>query len=182
MINTSSSSSSFFCCCFIVCKWPTLVAAHCCSPNNGKAHDAHSYLPSHPWAQGCSSWYVCCNTHIDTYRYAKKYHHTNAANGKMHNSLFTFFSGTRSRVNFSNDVFYVGSSEYVTCSSDLDVTSIEWLYEGAVVASSSTGSVQLTFDPVTETIHQRVYICRISTVHNGIVEYNATIFVTSEYQ
>ena len=99
----------------------------------------------------------------------------------MHKSLVTFFSGTRSkRVNFSNDVFYVGSSESVTCSSDLDATSIEWLYEGTVVASSSTGSVQLTFDPVTESIHQREYICRISTVNNGIVEHNATIFVTSE--
>ena len=92
----------------------------------------------------------------------------------------TFFSGTRSRVNFSSEVFYVGSSEHVTCSSGLDATSIEWLYKGTVVASSSTGSVQLTFDPVTESIHQREYICRISTVNNGIVEYNAIIFVAGE--
>ena len=89
-----------------------------------------------------------------------------------------YCSGTR--VETSSDIFFVGSSESVTCSSDLDVASIEWLYEGDVVASSSVGSVKLNFDPVTESIHEREYTCRISTVH-GVVEHNVTIFVASEY-
>ena len=123
-------------------------------------------------------WHICMMFFNNTLG-----HHTNACSeaANSHSAHYFFFSETRSkRVQFSNDAFYIGSSEYVTCSSDLDVTSIEWLYEGTVVASSSTGSVQLTFDPVTESIHQKEYICRISTVHNGIVEYSATIFVTSE--
>ena len=64
----------------------------------------------------------------------------------------------------SSILFTVGETASLTCSSDLDVSSIEWLYSGQQVANS-TGQQQLelVFSPVNDTIHDREYTCRVTS-------------------
>ena len=50
------------------------------------------------------------------------------------------------------DVLIVGRAAGLTCSSDLDVTMAEWLYNGGVVQSSTGSQAQLLFNPVNDTI------------------------------
>ena len=64
----------------------------------------------------------------------------------------------------SDNVFVVGESASLTCSSDLDVTTIEWFLDGLVVLSN-TGQqeLELTFNPVPDTIHNSEYSCRVTS-------------------
>ena len=61
------------------------------------------------------------------------------------------------------DVLIVGRASTLTCSSDLDVTMTEWLYNGGVVQSSTGPQAQLLFNPVNDTIHNRQYTCRVTS-------------------
>ena len=65
----------------------------------------------------------------------------------------------------------------INCTTDLMVRSIEWLFSGEVVADleDTTGQqfLELIFDPVNDTIHERVYTCRINATDGFIIE-NAT--------
>ena len=62
----------------------------------------------------------------------------------------------------------VGQSASLTCSSDLDVSSIEWLYSGQVVARSmGEQELKLEFDPVNDTIHGREYTCRVTSPYGS---------------
>ena len=78
----------------------------------------------------------------------------------------------------SDDVFVVGESASLTCSSDLDVTTIEWSLDGQVVLSN-TGQqdLELTFNVVPDTIHDNGYSCNITSPY-GTQE--ATHRVTAE--
>ena len=59
--------------------------------------------------------------------------------------------------------FAVGDVATITCSFDLDLTSIEWLYSGAIVARTTAPQLSLTFNPVNDTINNRQYTCRVAT-------------------
>ena len=76
----------------------------------------------------------------------------------------------------------VGGSATITCSTDLNVTSIEWLDSGDIVVESDTSGQQqlnLEFSPVNDSIHNAQYTCRITA--NGVVsERNITVTVQGE--
>ena len=75
-------------------------------------------------------------------------------------------------------MFTVGESASMTCSSDLDVISIEWLYNLQVVVTSTASELQLLFNPVNDSIHGQEYTCRI-TASYGIQEQTVQPFVQS---
>ena len=75
------------------------------------------------------------------------------------------------------DVVIVGTVATLTCSSDLDVTMTEWLYNGGVVQSSTSSQAQLLFNPVNDTIHNRQYTCRVTSPYGAQQQ---TITVTAE--
>ena len=75
------------------------------------------------------------------------------------------------------DVLIVGTVATLTCSSDLDVTTTEWLYNGGEVQSSTAPQAQLLFNPVNDTIHNRQYTCRVTSPY-GVQQ--QTISVTAE--
>ena len=70
--------------------------------------------------------------------------------------------------------FTVGQSASVTCSYDLAFTSIEWLYNNETIVSSATSQLDLSFNPVNDSIHGKQYTCRASTPY-GIQEERLTI-------
>lgn len=72
--------------------------------------------------------------------------------------------------------FNVGDIVAITCSFDLNVTSIEWVYNSEVVVSSTASQLDLTFSPVNDTVDNRVYTCRVTTPY-GEQEENITIRV-----
>ena len=57
----------------------------------------------------------------------------------------------------------VGESAQITCSSDLDVTTIEWLYNGELITSSNRPSSILIFETVYYSFHNRQYTCKVTT-------------------
>ena len=64
----------------------------------------------------------------------------------------------------SDNVFVVGEMASLTCSSDLDVTTIEWLLGGQVVmANTAQQELVLNFNPVPDTIHNSEYTCRVTS-------------------
>ena len=70
----------------------------------------------------------------------------------------------------------VGEYATITCSFDLELTSIEWIYNGDVISLSSSSQLPLFFSPVNDSVHDRQYTCRAITEH-GRQEKNITIFV-----
>ena len=64
------------------------------------------------------------------------------------------------------DQFNVGESATASCRSDATATMIEWLRDGVVVVESAsfTGiqELDLEFSPVNDSIHNQVYVCRVS--------------------
>ena len=62
------------------------------------------------------------------------------------------------------DNFLVGSNASVTCKSDINASQIEWLNSESGVITSITGQKQLnlTFNPVHDVNHSKVYICRVT--------------------
>lgn len=79
----------------------------------------------------------------------------------------------------SDSIFNVGESASLTCSSDLPVTLTQWLYNFKVVSSSASKELQLTFNPVNDTIHGREYICRTTTPY-GIQEESVRVVSQSK--
>jgi len=55
----------------------------------------------------------------------------------------------------------LGDEVTITCSYDLSLTSIEWLYNGITVMSTTDSQLNLTFSPVNETVNNRQYTCRV---------------------
>ena len=67
------------------------------------------------------------------------------------------------RINGNGGPLTEGESATITCSSDLDAVSVQWLYNGQVQASSSGAQADLVFGSVPESIHNREYVCRVNT-------------------
>lgn len=91
--------------------------------------------------------------------------------------MIMIFSGLNIRR--SSSVFTVGESASMTCSSDLDVTSIEWLYNLQVFSSSTASELQLVFSPVNDSINGQEYTCRVTSSY-GIQEQTVQPFVQSK--
>ena len=66
------------------------------------------------------------------------------------------------------------------CSTDLTVISIQWLFGGEVVVEDTSGQrfLELTFDPVNDTIHERQYTCMIAIPSNGSVVFMENITIS----
>ena len=79
------------------------------------------------------------------------------------------------------NIYTVGLDGTLLCSTDLSVTSMQWIYNLQVLNSTSSSEVQLSFSPVNETIHGREYTCR-STSPYGIQESTYQITTQSELQ
>ena len=66
-------------------------------------------------------------------------------------------------VTIIRDQFSVGSSAMARCSSDNLAARMEWLNNEVVVASAiSTQQLNLMFSPVNDSIHNQVYVCRVT--------------------
>ena len=69
------------------------------------------------------------------------------------------------------DQFTVGQSVTASCKSDTPAIRIEWLRDGVVVESNNTAGIQeldLVFSPVNDTIHNQVYVCRVTRGKDGM--------------
>ena len=63
------------------------------------------------------------------------------------------------------DEFSVGQSATTSCISDAPATRIEWLIDEVVVESATSNGIQeldLVFSPVNDSIHNQVYVCRVT--------------------
>jgi len=67
----------------------------------------------------------------------------------------------------------------IMCSTDLDVTTIEWIMDGSTVINSSSQSLALLLDPVTVNHHNTQYTCRITSPY-GTQEETINITVQSK--
>jgi len=66
-----------------------------------------------------------------------------------------------------------GSNASIVCSTDLDVTTIEWIRGGVTVDTSSSQSLTLVLDPV---YHNTQYTCRVISPY-GVQEKTVDITV-----
>ena len=85
-------------------------------------------------------------------------------------------------MSIARDQFYVGQSATATCRSITPATRMEWLRNGEVVASAASTGIQeleLVFSPVNDSIHNQVYVCRV-TRNSGTVAQNFTVQVNGE--
>jgi len=67
----------------------------------------------------------------------------------------------------------------IMCSTDLDVTTIEWIRDGITVANSASKSLSLLLDPVSADHHNTQYTCRVISPY-GIQEETINITVLSK--
>ena len=79
----------------------------------------------------------------------------------------------------SSNVFTLGESASISCSSDLDVVSTIWLHNNIVVESSLESELELIFDVVNDSIHNKEFICRVTSSY-GIQEQSVRPFVQSK--
>ena len=90
----------------------------------------------------------------------------------MHN-LYCFFTYNCLSIRFFNyvgvfiirDQFRISESATASCKSDTPATMIEWLRDGIVVETASFSGIQeldLVFSPVNDSIHNQVYVCRVT--------------------
>ena len=69
-----------------------------------------------------------------------------------------------------------GSTASIVCSTDLDVTTIEWIRDGVTVDTSRSQSLTLVLDPVSADYHNTQYTCRVTSPH-GVQEKTVDITV-----
>ena len=75
------------------------------------------------------------------------------------------------------DQFNVGDNATASCISDNQATRMEWLNNGMVIETAmSTQQLDLEFSPVNDSIHNQVYICRV-TRGDDVQEQNFTVRV-----
>ena len=100
--------------------------------------------------------------------------------------FYLFFLGV---VIHKSSEFSVGSTTSVSCRSDSQPLRIEWLNDdNEVVASvndNSSRSLNLTFNPVNDTIHGKIYICKVeirneTSMNNEQVSVNFTVEATGK--
>ena len=77
------------------------------------------------------------------------------------------------------DQFKVGDSATATCKSDTPATRIEWITIGEEVIESamSTQELDLVFSPVNDSIHNEVYLCRVTREGGMTATQNFTVNV-----
>ena len=81
---------------------------------------------------------------------------------------------THAGISIVCDQFRVGSSAMARCSSDITATRIEWLKNLVIVTSAIfTSELVLMFSPVNDSIHNQVYVCRV-TRDGGVALQNFT--------
>ena len=73
----------------------------------------------------------------------------------------------------------VGRAVPIVCSTDLDVTTIEWIRDGLTVGNSSTQSLTLVLNPVSADYHNTQYTCRVTSPY-GVQEETLNITVQSK--
>ena len=76
-------------------------------------------------------------------------------------------------VSIIRDQFSIGQSATASCKSDTPATRIEWLRDGVVVESAAFTGIQeldLLFSPVNDSIHNQIYVCRVTRDgENGMI-------------
>ena len=63
------------------------------------------------------------------------------------------------------DQFSIGQSATASCRSDVPTSRMEWLRDGVVVNSSTSIRIQkleLIFFPVNDSIHDQIYVCKVT--------------------
>ena len=81
-------------------------------------------------------------------------------------------------VSIVRDQLNVGASATASCLSDTPAIRMEWLQDGAVLASdTSTQQLDLVFSPVSDSIHNQVYVCRVTREWGAQAEQNFTAAV-----
>ena len=80
------------------------------------------------------------------------------------------------------DTFNVGQSATARCISDTLATQIEWLTQEDVVVLSaiSTKQLDLNFSPVNDSIHNQIYVCRVTREGGVIGTQNFTVDVVGK--
>ena len=74
----------------------------------------------------------------------------------------------------------VGEMNTITCSTSLDISDIVWIDNmDKIVASNSEGLQQLdlVFSPVNDSIHNRMYTCRITSIEDLVISETVAIRV-----
>ena len=74
----------------------------------------------------------------------------------------------------------VGEHATISCSFDLEFSSLEWIFSNKVLVSSLSSQIGLSFSPVNDSVHGRQYTCRVTTQY-GVQEKNVTILVQGEH-
>ena len=82
-------------------------------------------------------------------------------------------------VSIVRDKFRVGEGATARCFSDVLASRIEWLNNGVVMASatSSTQQLDLVFSLVNDSIHNQVFICRVTGMDLEELRQNFTVKV-----
>jgi hypothetical protein len=81
-------------------------------------------------------------------------------------------------VSIIRDQFEVGDSAAASCNSDNQAIRMEWLRNGTVVAAAvSTQQLDLEFSPVNDSIHNQVYVCRVTREGDVQVEQSFNVRV-----
>ena len=84
------------------------------------------------------------------------------------------------------DQLEVGQSATATCKSDIPATRIEWLTtangEEVIKNANSTQELNLVFSLVNDSIHDKVYTCRVTRVRGMIATQNLTLNVNGKIQ
>ena len=73
----------------------------------------------------------------------------------------------------------VGQNATISCSTNMNVEKVEWLYAGSVIAFSNITQVDLSLSPVFDYFHNREYICRATTSY-GMLEKSIILSVQSK--
>ena len=75
----------------------------------------------------------------------------------------------------------VGQSATARCMSNTPATAIEWLNNGYVIErATSTQKLNLVFSPVNDSIHNLVYVCRVTSMSETQAEQNLTVRVNGK--
>ena len=77
----------------------------------------------------------------------------------MYNHYALLWSHAGIKILRDQDVFIVGQSETITCTSDLGVSTVEWLGNNGPVFSVFGSSSVIHFDPVNDHDHNTNYTC-----------------------
>ena len=77
----------------------------------------------------------------------------------------------------------VGVMHTITCRTSLNISDIVWIDDmDTIVASNSEGVQQLdlVFNPINDSIHDRMYTCTITTLVNLVISETVNITVTGK--